>query len=226
MFERSLTVLWLLLLALPSAAMAKPAIPQSPIFPAFDMKDPLAEEKFAPEDFEAMKKGEVIVKARPFPKEWKGAHVMAAAMVKGNVKDIFSVVIDCDGQPSYTPRLEICKNTYPAGVSAANAVAFEQYQKLKFGFGFISREVTYTNNMFLIPPYVMGWTLKEGDIAASSGYWRVIPYEKDRQILLYNVYTDPGMAVPGWIQELLTKSDLPATVKAWRDHHESLRKAK
>ncbi len=207
-------ILGLLLVPAVSAANEPP---KSPVFPAWDMKNPLAEEKLTAEQLKELEEGEIITFARPKPKGWDGAHVVAVGLVKAPVEKIYEVVMDCTGQPRYTPHLEECKNTYSPGTDPATATTYKQYQKLKFGFGFISKEVTYTNSMFAIRPWVSGWVLDKGDIAQSIGYWRVIPYKDGANLLLYDVYSDPGMAVPDFIQEALTKSDLPNTVAAFRE---------
>lgn len=197
-------------------------LPKSPVFPPFQQDKALQEEGLTTADLKKIEAGEIIVKSRPVPPGKKGAHVMAAGLVRGTTEQVFAVVMDCHGQPSYTPHLVICQNTYPDGVDPAKADEYDQYQKLKFGFSFVSKEVTYTNRMFALRPYVSAWVLKEGDIADSVGYWRVIPYKQGAQILVYVVYNDPGIAVPGWVQEILIKQDLPGTVKAFRNRVEQL----
>ena len=190
--------------------------PQSPVFPPFSMDNPIAEENLSDEDLKEMAAGEVIVRSRPVPEGYKGTHVMSAAMVPASVEEIFAAVIDCDSLHEFVPRLEECTNIYAEGADPATATTFDQYQKLLFSFAFIKREITYTNHMFLIRPHVIGWVLKEGDVDASEGYWRVIPYNEEQNILLYNVFNNPGIAIPTRIQESLTKRDLPGTVEAFR----------
>ena len=213
----------------PATVSADGDLPASPIFPKFVLENALAEEKLGKADFARLDKGDVIVLSRPIPKGREGTHVVAVAVVKGAAQDIFDVVMDCLGQPEFVPHLTTCKNTYPEGVAPAEAKRYKQYQKLKFGFGFISKSVEYTNDMFAIRPYVSGWVLdpkNKGDIQDSEGYWRVIPYKDGANILLYDVYNNPGMAVPDWIQEMLVKSDLPKTVEAMRDRVYALQKSR
>ena len=202
-------------------AMLSPAVAgerlQSAVFPPFSTENPIAEEELSEEDLEEMAAGETIVRSRPVPEGYTGTHVMSAAMVPASVEEIFETVIDCDSLHNFVPRLEECKNIYAEGADPATATTFKQYQKLHFSFAFITREITYTNYMFLERPHVIGWVLKEGDIDASEGYWRVIPYDDSKNILLYNVFNNPGIAIPRRIQESLTKRDLPGTVEAFRD---------
>lgn len=210
----------------PAAAPAR-VVPESPVFPLFVIENGIAEEKLTKKELEKIEKGEVVVLSRAVPKGREGTHVVAVALVKAPAQEIFEVVMDCKGQPKFVPHLAKCKNTYAPGVPPAEASHYLQYQKLKFGFGFVSKEVEYTNAMFAIRPYVSGWVLdkkNKGDIDDSEGYWRIIPYKEGTNILLYDVYNNPGMAVPDWIQEILVKSDLPKTVEAMRDRVYELQK--
>lgn len=209
--------------ALPATApAAAPVVYKSWVFPAFDPANAIIEEKLTPEDLKEIEEGEVVVRSRPVPKGQSGTHVVAFGLVDASPEQVFAVVMDCAGQLEFVPHLVDCKNTYEPGVDPATATRYKQYQKLKFGFGFISKEIKYTNNMFALRPHVSGWVLDKGDIDKSEGYWRVIPY-KGKTLLLYDVYNNPGMAVPDWVQEILVKSDLPATVEAFRDRAQQIR---
>lgn len=203
-------------------AAESPAL-KSWVFPQFDAANAVAEEKLTAAQLAEIEGGEVVVLTRPIPKGHAGTHVVAVGLVDASPEQVFGVVMDCAGQLKFVPHLVECKNTYEPGVEPATASRYKQFQKLKFGFGFVSKEIKYTNNMFAIRPQVSGWVLDNGDIDKSEGYWRVIPY-KGKTILLYDVYNNPGMAVPDWIQEILVKSDLPATVEAFRDQAQSIAK--
>lgn len=202
-------------------AMAE-GVPASPYYPAFHPEKALQEEKFSEADLKDLDTGETLIRSRKMIKGKKGAHVMSAILVAGSVEKIFAVVMDCKGQPEYIPHLVGCSNTYAPGVSEAAVVKYEQTEKLKFGFGFISKEVEYTLHVFAVRPYVRGWTLKSGDIEATEGYWRVVPYKKDHQILVYDVYTNPGTVIPGWVQDILIKQDLPNTLVAFKKRVEKI----
>lgn len=211
---------FLLALAATLLAGAAPArggeMPRSVLFPPFDPDQALQEEKLTPADLRELEAGETIVRARAVPPGKDGAHVMAAALVNASPERIIEVVLDCPREPKGIPHLVACSNTYPAAASDAGVVVYEQTEKLRFGFGFISKDVSYTLNAFHKPPYVRGWTLKKGDIKATEGYYRVIPHKDGKQILLYSVYSDPGTVLPDFVQETLTKSDLPKNVEAYK----------
>lgn len=187
----------------------------SPMFPPFEAGMAMREENLNENDLREIEAGKTIVRSRPLPPGRKGTHVMAAAWVRGTVEEVFAVVVDCKGQPAYVPHLMSCTNTYAQSASEPAVIRYEQTEKLKFGFAFITKEVNYTIRMFEIRPYVRGWTLKSGDIQSTEGYFRVIPHKNGRQILLYDVYLNPGTVLPEWIQEILTQSDMPKTVEAY-----------
>jgi hypothetical protein len=221
----------------PALGAAEPAVtapaeaalvPASPVFPKFVIENGIAEEKLSKAQLAKLEAGETLVVARPLPKGREGTHVVAAALVKAPAQEIFDVIMDCKGQPKFVPHLDTCKNTYAPGVAPQEATRYKQYQKLKFKFVF-TKQIEYTNEMFAIRPYVSGWVLdkqNKGDIDDSEGYWRIIPYKEGANILFYDVYNNPGMAVPDWVQEILVKGDLPKTVEAMRDRVYALQKAR
>lgn len=188
---------------------------KSDFYPPFQQDRAMQEENITPEDLQKLDAGKTIIHKRSVPKGRKGAHFMAARTVRGSVDHTFDVVMDCKGQPAYVPHLAACTNSYVKSVSEPAIVNFVQTEKLKFGFGFISKEVIYTLDVFAMRPYVKGWVFREGDLKSTEGYWRIIPYKDGRQILIYDIYLEPGLAVPGWIQEILTKQDLPGAVESY-----------
>lgn len=196
--------------------------PDSPVFPPFEADKALQEERLTAADLKELEAGKTIVRSRAVPPGKDGAHVMSAALVKAAPEVIFEVVIDCKGNPAYIPHLVECSNTYAGGASEPPVAVYEQTEKLRFGFGFISKDIRYTLRAFHMRPVMRGWVLKKGDIKATEGYYRIIPYKDGKQILLYSVYTDPGTVVPDFIQEALTKRDLPKNVEAFKKRAESL----
>ena len=63
---------------------------------------------------------------------------------------------------------------------------------------------------------VITWKLddsKENEIRATTGFWAVKPH-KDGCLVYYSVALDTGHAVPGWLEDYLTKKDLPSVVTA------------
>ena len=197
-------------------------MPTSAVYPAFRPDKALEEEKLTEADLREIETGKTIVRSRPMPPGKKGAHVMAARWVMASQNQAYAVVMDCKGQPGYVPHLLSCTNTFPEGSTAPVVPYYEQTEKLKFGFAFISKEVNYTIRAFTMRPFMRGWTLKGGDISACEGYFRILPYKDGHQILLYDLYLDPGTVLPGWIQEILTKSDLPKTVEAYARQAENV----
>ena len=207
--------------ALPPAGAGE-VQPSSPVYPAFRSDQAMQEEKLSELDLRDLDAGKTIVRSRPMPPGQKGTHFMAAATVRGSVEQIFAVVTDCKGQPAFVPHLVACANTYAKSASEPAIVNYEQTERLKFGIGFLSKTVDYTNDAFEIRPFVRGWKFKTGDLKASEGYFRILPYKQGRQILLFDTLLDPGSALPDWIMKILTQSDLPKTVEAYKRRAEKI----
>lgn len=57
----------------------------------------------------------------------------------------------------------------------------------------------------------------QGDVKDTKGFYKFFPYAKGKKTLMvYNVYSDPGIPLPDFIKELLTKSSMPDIFKAIR----------
>jgi hypothetical protein len=56
------------------------------------------------------------------------------------------------------------------------------------------------------------------DIAHTEGSWRLAPFEEpDRTLVLYELETDVGRPVPGFIRDTLSRRSLPRVVRGVRD---------
>jgi hypothetical protein len=201
-----------------------PQIPASPIFPQFSEVNALEEEGISPAEVQQLERGQIVIQRRSVPADLKGTNAAAIALVRGSVEEIMSVVLDCESQPQFVPHLVECRNEFEPGATSPTS-QYRQFQRLRIGWGFLYKELTYTNRMFRLPPYVSGWEMIAGDLEQSAGYWRIIPYRGEKQILVYNVFHQPGMAVPTWVQDILLNKDLPRTVEAFRDRVEAKRPA-
>jgi carbon monoxide dehydrogenase subunit G len=68
------------------------------------------------------------------------------------------------------------------------------------------------------------WTLderKENGIAATTGFWRALPHGEGRSILVYAASASIGRAVPKFVEDFLTRRDLPGVVTAMKKRIES-----
>jgi hypothetical protein len=62
---------------------------------------------------------------------------------------------------------------------------------------------------------MLEWEFIAGDIKDTSGYWKLHPLDGGKRTLaVYHVYTDPGIALPQFIIDLLTKGSMPKVMKA------------
>jgi len=61
------------------------------------------------------------------------------------------------------------------------------------------------------------WEYVEGDIKNSTGHYKLFPIENgSKTLMVYHVISETGMAIPKFIEKMLTKSSMPKVIKAVR----------
>lgn len=76
---------------------------------------------------------------------------------------------------------------------------------------------TFRINILHYGDSVIEWEFVEGEIRDTSGYWKLFPMDGgSRTLAVYHVYSDPGIALPGFIIDLITKGTMPGVMKAVR----------
>ena len=164
--------------------------------------------------YEKLAAGEILTERRPTPKDKTGVHVAAFGIIRGKADEVFTAVEDCPTMPQYMPHFVYCGTVAPDKPLPPN----ERYNenKLEFGFFPFKMNIDVIQHAVLDPPHKISWGRVRGDTKLSEGYWRVISLAPDLQLLAYDTLTDPGSAVPAFIQRALTENDLPKTVEAVR----------
>ncbi|RJO71550.1 MAG: hypothetical protein C4523_04265 [Myxococcales bacterium] len=77
--------------------------------------------------------------------------------------------------------------------------------------------VSYRQNILHYLDSYMEWEYVHGDLKHTAGYYKFFPYSEGRKTLVvYNVETDPGLPLPGFLLDLLTKSSMPDVIRAIR----------
>ena len=70
------------------------------------------------------------------------------------------------------------------------------------------------------------WTLdksRKNDIAGTTGCWEIRPHGDGGSIAIYSLAVDTGMSVPRFVQNFLTRRDLPNVARALKKRVESAR---
>jgi uncharacterized membrane protein len=174
----------------------------------------LQEEHLNAEQYDRLLKREILTQHRETPKEKTGVRVAAFAVIRAPAETVFAAVEDCKRLPEFMPHFVACTDVEPDRPLPPNERWNEN--RLEFGVFRPKVKIRVVQHATLEPPYRLSWRRVSGDTKASEGYWRIIPLGENLVILAYDTLTDPGGAVPDWLQRILTKNDLPGTVEAVR----------
>lgn len=159
-------------------------------------------------------RGEIIIQRRKTPAGKTGVHVAAIALIRGRTEIVFEAVADCKRLPEYMPHLDACNDAVPDVPLPPNERWNENH--LSFGVFPVKVRVKIVQHAVLDAPNKLTWTRVKGDTKVNEGYWRIISLQPDLQVLVYDTLSDPGQAIPEFMQRLLTENDLPKTVEAVR----------
>ena len=130
----------------------------------------------------------------------------AIAVVKAPPAKVMASLRDYPSYVRYMPHLKDIK------VSWNGNMAVNTY-KLKIALS----NVAYTLNLLHYGSSVIEWEYVSGDIRDTNGYYHLHPFNDGQWTLVdYNVYTDPGMPIPQFIINLLTRNSMPDVIEAIR----------
>lgn len=155
--------------------------------------------------------GEVILESQKYENEAGEirGRGLAIAYVKANKKAVMDTLLDYPSYPQFMPRVkntEVYLNT-PTQIN------------VKFTLKVVITIVYYIKHYVDRDAGTIAWELdntQENDIKDTTGSWLVKPH-KQGCLLFYSVALDTGRSVPGWLEDYLTKKDLPNVVRAVKE---------
>ena len=148
--------------------------------------------------------GEVVI--REVKGGGEGKRYEAIAVVKARPAAVMAFLRDFKAFVGPMPNLKKIKFTWDKNLAYVR-------QDLKVAL----TSVAYVLNIAHYGDSVIEWEFVEGDIKDTTGYYKFFPRADGKETLLvYHVYTDPGMAIPQFIMNLLTKKSMPGVIEAIR----------
>jgi len=149
-------------------------------------------------------KGKVIL--REVKGQGEARSCQAIAVVKAPPAKVMAFLRDYPSYVKYMPHLKDIK------VSWNGNMATNSYQ-LKIAL----TNVAYKLNILHYGNSALEWEYISGDIRDTNGYYHLHPFNDGQWTLVdYNVYTDPGMPIPQFIINLLTRNSMPDVIEAIR----------
>ncbi len=142
---------------------------------------------------------------------------VVVGLINKPMEDVWRVMLDIKSHPEYLPKV----------------VKTEIYQEEKDGVTGIREtlKILYKTIRYHVlqhrdeAAHRLTWTLdksKKNDIADTSGYWAFAPHGEKQCVAVYSVHVDSGLPVPQFVEDFLSRKDLPNVVRAVKDRAESL----
>jgi len=152
--------------------------------------------------------GEIILESHKFKNEAgeTRGRGLAIGYIKASKDKIMDTLLDYPSYPQFMPRVKKT-NVYLNTPTQVN-VQFELKVMITIVY-----HIKHTVNR---AAGTITWVLdksKQNDIKDTTGSWVIKPY-KDGCLVYYSVSLDTGRSVPGWLEDYLTKKDLPNVVNA------------
>jgi hypothetical protein len=171
---------------------------------------PVFSRQLSAAEFAQIEAGEILLDSQKFstPDGTTRGRALAIGYIRAGKDKLMDTLLDYASYPLYMPRMqkaEIYERT-PARIN------------VKFTIKLLVTIVYHIKHYFNRAGGTMTWELdrsKPNDIRDTTGSWYFQPY-KNGCIAYYSVAIDSGHAIPGWLEDYMTKRDLPNILRALR----------
>lgn len=168
------------------------------------------------EDYEALEKLKILVHLKEVPGQ-AVKRARALALLDASPEAVFKVLRDFNTFENFIPY---CKE-----------VNVEHQEKDRYRVRFVLDLPWPLGNRHYVlnlvdrhetvegkPVLVSEWTYIQGsgNINDTYGSWEMLAYGKDRTLVRYTVFTDPGGKLPTWVRNFSTTIAVPKVIKGLR----------
>ncbi len=155
-------------------------------------------------EFKKFQKGKVII--HKVESRGKGQRYEAIARIDAPPSVVMAYMKDFPAHVGDMPHLKKITHRWNGNVAIV-----EQTLKIALSTFWYELSIRHCKNSLI------EWELLRGDIKETTGYYKFFPFEGgNKTLIVYRVYTDPGLPIPQFILNLLTKSSMPDVVEAIR----------
>ena len=169
---------------------------------------------FSADQIKRLKSNEIIIK-RGTPADGKGVAATMMGIVKAPVRAVIPAVHDCEHFDEFVPRTVKSEERSRKGnhrvcfVEIEMPFPFDNVWSVADVYGVNERDGRFTRR----------WYTREGSFKKNLGSWSLIPWgpKKKQTLAIYQVETQPDMAVPNFIIRSAQGRSLPKLFKAIRN---------
>lgn len=176
-----------------------------------------------PENLALLEKGEYVrLFERTRDAEGRAnGHGVVLGLINRPAQEAWNVLLDVKSHPEYMPRVvktEIYQEEKNNEIGIRETIKI-MVKSIQYHVLQKKDEATHT----------LTWRMdksQKNDIADTSGYWTILPKGDNQCVAVYSVYVDSGLPVPQFVEDFLSRKDLPDVVDAVKKRTESLAAAK
>lgn len=171
-----------------------------------------------PENLAKLEKGKIVTffeRVKDENGKTKGRGV-TLGLIGRPLDDVWKVLLDYKAHSEYLPRV-IKTEIYQEEKDGETGIC----ETLKVLWKEVEYHVLQRRDD---AAHTLTWRLdtsRKNDIADTFGQWRLLAHGEGKCIAAYVLHVDTGMAVPQFVEDFLTRGDLPDVVEAVRKRAES-----
>ena len=171
---------------------------------------PIFSRQLTAAEFTQIEAGEILLDSQKFstPDGTTRGRALAVGFIRASKDKLLETLLDYASYPQYMSRMQKAE-VYERTTTQVN---------VKFTIKLLITVVYHLKHYFNRATGTMTWELdrsKPNDIRDTTGSWYFQPY-KNGCIAFYSVTVDSGHAIPGWLEDYMTKRDLPNILRAVR----------
>ncbi len=152
-----------------------------------------------------LEKGKVVL--REIGRSGDAKRMEAYGLIEAPPAKIMAFLKNFDAQVGKMPHLKKARATWDGGLAHA-----------EFWIKVAWKEIYYKLNVYHFGDQLIEWEFVCGGFKTTSGYWKFHPMDGGKKTLVvYHVFTDPGLPLPGFIVKMLTNSSMPDVVLAVKE---------
>jgi hypothetical protein len=179
--------------------------------------DPFSANGLTGADRKILSKREAVVKGELFktPEGKNAGRGVAFVEIAKGLDECWQTLLELEKQPEYLPRLK--RLTFLSRTPTSARAVHEVH--------IVWSTYVYTMNLVFHPEsHSMTFSLDKtakNDIKDTNGSWEFFPVDAQSTLLKYSIAVDSGLFVPAFIEDYLTRRDLPKILTFFRNRVES-----
>ena len=203
--------------AVTPAPAAQPEPAAAPAATPAPAAAPAATASLSKAELAELDRGEVVVHGEMYtkPDGKRAGKGKAYCVANKSPEAVYATLADYEKVSEFMPRLKKVTILDKAGED------WRVRQDLKVLF----KTVSYGLNLkFSAANKRMDWTLdkkQDNDIRDTFGSWEFLPHGDGKTLIIYTIAVDTGAMIPGFLEDYLTKKDLPEVLAAMKRRTES-----